>query len=191
MLKQLIEKGYKYLLRRKAKRVFGKVGTGVSVSYHKKHHTCPQNIFLEDYVSIGTDTMLFACQEGRISIKDGAILAPRCKIYTRSHNYDCDGIETIPYDHVQLCSDVVIEEGVCIGDSVIVLPGVTIGKGAVIGTGSVVSKSIPPYAVAVGNPARVVKYRDAARFDALLKNRMFVNAHPKKKVFVKKQENIT
>jgi carbonic anhydrase/acetyltransferase-like protein (isoleucine patch superfamily) len=48
---------------------------------------------------------------------------------------------------------------VWIGDSVVVLGGVTIGNGAVIGAGAVVTKSVPPYAVAVGNPAKVVSYR--------------------------------
>lgn len=52
-----------------------------------------------------------------------------------------------------------IGNGVWIGDSVIVLPNVTIGDGAVIGAGSIVTKDIPPFAIAVGNPARVIKYR--------------------------------
>lgn len=54
---------------------------------------------------------------------------------------------------------VVIGHGVWIGDSVIILPGVTIGNGAVIGAGSVVTRSVPAYAVAVGNPARVIRHR--------------------------------
>jgi len=51
---------------------------------------------------------------------------------------------------------------------VIILPGVTIGRGAVVGAGAVVSKDIPDYAVAVGNPAKVVKFRDRERFETLL-----------------------
>lgn len=64
--------------------------------------------------------------------------------------------------------DVVIGNAVWIGDSVIVLPGVTIGNGAVIGAGSVVTKPVPPYAVAVGNPARVIKKRFSDDMIALL-----------------------
>lgn len=52
---------------------------------------------------------------------------------------------------------VVIEDDVFIGARVIILKGVTIGKGSTIGAGSVVVKSIPPYSVAAGNPARVVR----------------------------------
>ena len=52
---------------------------------------------------------------------------------------------------------ITIEDDVWIGGGAIILPGVTIGKGSVIGTGSVVTKSIPPYSVAAGNPCRVIK----------------------------------
>lgn len=50
-----------------------------------------------------------------------------------------------------------IEDDCWIGANVTILPGVTIGKGCTIGAGSVVSKSIPPYSVAVGVPAKVIK----------------------------------
>jgi acetyltransferase-like isoleucine patch superfamily enzyme len=46
-----------------------------------------------------------------------------------------------------------------IGDNVTILEGVEIGNGAIVGAGAVVTKSVPAYAVAVGNPARVLRYR--------------------------------
>lgn len=61
-----------------------------------------------------------------------------------------------------------IKSACWIGDSVIILPGVTIGYGAVIGAGSVVTKSVPDFAVAVGNPAKVIKYRFSPECIALL-----------------------
>ena len=54
---------------------------------------------------------------------------------------------------------IIIGNDVWIGKSVTIMGGVKIGNGAVIGAGAVVAKDIPPYAIAVGNPARVVKYR--------------------------------
>ncbi|WP_280938120.1 CatB-related O-acetyltransferase [Sinorhizobium sp. Sb3] len=52
-----------------------------------------------------------------------------------------------------------IGSDVWFGTGSIVLKGVTIADGAVVGAGAIVTKDIPPYAVAVGNPARVIKYR--------------------------------
>lgn len=54
---------------------------------------------------------------------------------------------------------VTLGHDVWLGHGVIVLPGVTIGTGAAIGAGAVVTKDIPPFAVAVGNPARVIRFR--------------------------------
>ena len=58
---------------------------------------------------------------------------------------------------------VIIEDDVWIGTKTILLPGVHIGKGAIIGAGSVVTKNIPPYTIAVGNPAVVKKSRIASK----------------------------
>ena len=54
---------------------------------------------------------------------------------------------------------IVIGHDVWVGHGAMILGGVKIGNGAVIGAGAVVAKDIPPYAIAVGNPARVIKYR--------------------------------
>ena len=53
--------------------------------------------------------------------------------------------------------NIIIEDNVWIGDKAVILGGVTIGKGSVIGANSVVTKSIPPYSTAVGNPAKVIR----------------------------------
>lgn len=52
---------------------------------------------------------------------------------------------------------IVIKDGAHIGIGAIIMPGVTIGEGAVIGAGAVVTKDIPPYSVAVGAPAKVIR----------------------------------
>ncbi len=55
--------------------------------------------------------------------------------------------------------DVTIGNDVWIGDGAAILSGVTIGNGAVIGARAVIAKDVPPYAIVVGNPAKVVRYR--------------------------------
>jgi hypothetical protein len=55
----------------------------------------------------------------------------------------------------------VLGHDVWIGHGAIVLPGRRIGTGAVIGAGAVVTRDVPPYAIAVGNPARVLRQRFA------------------------------
>ncbi|MGE4062578.1 MAG: WxcM-like domain-containing protein [Rhodospirillaceae bacterium] len=53
-----------------------------------------------------------------------------------------------------------IEDGASIGGGAVILPGLTIGKEAMIGAGAVVTQSVPPYAIAVGSPARILGYVD-------------------------------
>lgn len=54
---------------------------------------------------------------------------------------------------------IIVEDDVWIGNGTIILSGVTIGKGAIIAAGSVVTKSVEPYSLHAGNPARHIKYR--------------------------------
>ena len=58
---------------------------------------------------------------------------------------------------------IVVEDDVWIGNNVIVLDGVRVGRGAVVGAGAVVWRDVAPFAVAAGNPARVIGARGAAR----------------------------
>ena len=62
-------------------------------------------------------------------------------------------------DELPLKGDTVIGNDVWIGQNVTILPGVHIGDGAIIGANSVVSKDIPPYSIAAGNPCQVKKTR--------------------------------
>ncbi|MCC8159918.1 MAG: sugar O-acetyltransferase [Oscillospiraceae bacterium] len=92
--------------------------------------------------------------QGGITVGDGALIGHNVVIATLNHAMNpSDRADMIP-------SPVTIGENVWIGSNSTILPGVTIGDGAVIGGGSVVTKDIPPCAVAVGNPARVIKYVD-------------------------------
>ena len=85
-------------------------------------------------------------------------IAPQCAFSPYEHTF---AERTQPIKNQPLASKgpIVIEDDAWLGLGVIVLDGVTIGRGAVIGAGAVVTGDVPPYAIAVGVPARVVGTR--------------------------------
>ncbi|GAB6050111.1 hypothetical protein JCM16106_09560 [Hydrogenophilus islandicus] len=100
-----------------------------------------------DRVSIGDRTQIH-CGE-RIEIGEGTLISWDCVIMDRDyHNPDGGPEKTAP---------VVIGERVWIGCRAIILKGVTLGDGVVVAAGSVVTRSVPPYTLVAGNPARVIR----------------------------------
>jgi len=79
-------------------------------------------------------------------------------VFSINHEFDRTDIPMIKQGF-QENQPVIIGNDVWIGDRVIILPNVKIGDGVIIGAGSVVAKSIPEFAIVVGNPAKVIKYR--------------------------------
>ena len=73
------------------------------------------------------------------------------------HPIDCDRRANSESDDESQIGDIIIKRGAWLGTGVTVLGGVTIGEGAIIGAGSVVTKNIPDFTIAAGNPAKVVK----------------------------------
>lgn len=61
-------------------------------------------------------------------------------------------------DYLERFAQTLVEDGASIGANATILPGITIGRGAMVGAGSVVTRSVPPNAIVVGNPARIVGY---------------------------------
>ncbi|HFG1877168.1 TPA: DapH/DapD/GlmU-related protein [Vibrio cholerae] len=94
---------------------------------------------------------------GNIIFGENVMIGPKTVIWGRDHG-TAMGIPMKVQPHIK--QDIVIGDDVWIAANVTILKGVTVGKGVVIGAGAVVTKDIPDYAIAVGNPARVVKYRN-------------------------------
>ena len=90
---------------------------------------------------------------GKISIGDNCQLAPNVAIYTAGHPLHPDSRNSM-YEYG---IDVTIGDNVWLGGNVVVCPGVTIGSNCVIGAGSVVTKNIPDWSLAAGNPCRVIR----------------------------------
>lgn len=100
----------------------------------------------------------FSAYVGSIKIGKRAEIAPNCAFYPYNHQMDRD--KAIREQPLHSKGDIVIGDDVWLGVGVVVLDGVEIGDGAVVGAGSVVSQNIPQYAIAVGSPAKVIKYRN-------------------------------
>ena len=120
---------------------------------------------LGSHVWIGEN--FYARADGGVSIGSGTIISRNVEIWTANHNYQSEDLQAIPYDRRMVPKPVVIGENVWIGTHVLILPGAKIGEGAVVGAGAVVSGEIPPMAVAAGNPAKVIKYRDKETYEKL------------------------
>ncbi|MEL6914715.1 MAG: acyltransferase [Pseudomonadota bacterium] len=131
-------------------------GSGVRIAPNVSFANA-ERIALGAGVQIGARTSLWAGDTvGRIDVGADATFGPDC--FLTAANYGTR--RGVPVgDQPMEERDIVIGEGAWLGARVIVLAGVTIGAHAVIGAGSVVTRDIPPNAVAAGNPARVIRER--------------------------------
>ena len=115
-------------------------------------------------VVVGNDTAfnmnvhINASVGGMINIGNGCLIGPNVVMRTAGHRYDIPNVQIRQQGHVPL--DIQIEDDIWIGANAVVLGGVHIGRGAIIGAGAVVTKDVPSMAIAVGVPAKVIKFRN-------------------------------
>jgi len=107
-----------------------------------------------DGTSVGSNAHFIACD--RVSIGKNVVIAQRVYISDNLHGYE-DISKDIMAQPLVHPGPVTIEDEVWLGEGVCVLPNVTIGKHSVIGSNAVVTSNIPPYSVAVGVPAKVIR----------------------------------
>lgn len=117
---------------------------------------------------VNSYTVICTDKDTHITIGSFTSIATSCSMYagnhpfrtpstfkSASHGLFADVFKDVP----ATCESIEIGSDVWIAASAVVLGGVKIGHGAVIGAGAVVTKDVPPYAIAVGVPAKVVSYR--------------------------------
>jgi acetyltransferase-like isoleucine patch superfamily enzyme len=147
-------------------------GVRIDAKGHAENEICIGNgVALEQGVNIGSmdDTSIYINEgtfiapnvsiagPGNIRIGKDCLIAANSGIFANNHVFS-DIHQNIAAQGVTR-QGIQIEDDCWLGHGVTVLDGVTIGKGSVIGAGSVVTKNIPPYSVAVGVPAKVIKSR--------------------------------
>jgi len=112
------------------------------------------SVTLGDYCYIGRYSYL----DGDITIGNFALLASSVAIIGGDHRTDVVGTP-MRFTGRELTKLVVIGDDVWIGHGAVVLHGVRIGNGAIVGAGSLVTRDVPPYAIVVGSPAKVLRLR--------------------------------
>lgn len=124
--------------------------------YFCKKKYYPRLIILDE-VSIGSHFTCWCADE--CIIEDNVTIASYCTITNENHGTNVE--DSLSYRKQKLVTKkVVIGAGSWLGERVIVLPGVSVGKKCIIGAGSIVTKNIPDYSIATGNPAKVIKVWD-------------------------------
>lgn len=121
-----------------------------------------QNISIGNSVHIGAGAV-FMATNATIKIKHNVVASHNLKIITGDHERRvgtfCNLITEATKNHaLGLDQPVVIESDVWIGMNVVILKGVTIGRGVTVSAGAVVHRSMPPYCICGGVPARVIKF---------------------------------
>ena len=136
------------------------------------------SITMGDHCEIGIGTIVLS-SGGDIKVGNHCRFNPYCVIYGHGGltigNYVRIAAHSVvvPFNHVFDRTDVPIhdqghtqrgvriDDDVWIGAGVKILDGVTIGRGCVVAAGAVVTRSLPPYSICAGVPARVIRHRDA------------------------------
>jgi acetyltransferase-like isoleucine patch superfamily enzyme len=136
-------------------------------------------IQIGDQVLLGRNSIL-SCNASSLTVGNFVSVGPFCFLVSRSElkigsnvaigagtymlgGGHAFGDPDVPVIHqARISKGIVIEDGAWIGIGAKILDGVTIGQNSIVGAGAVVSKDVPPWTVALGNPARVVEKRKRA-----------------------------
>lgn len=135
-------------------------GVGCRIEAYPLNKEQRKCLFIGNNVEMNDHVHITAASEVRIG--NDVLLASKIYISDCSHgsysgNNEDDSPVIPPNERKLTAKPVVIGDKVWIGEFVSILPGVIIGEGSIIGTMSVVSRDIPPYCIAVGAPAKVIK----------------------------------
>ena len=118
---------------------------------------CGSNIYLGENSRINQYCCVWASENSKIVLGDNVLMGPGVKIFSSNYRTTDTEVPMILQPFVE--KDIIIGNDVWLGSNSVIVAGVKIGDGAIIAAGSVVTKDIPPYAVAAGSPAKPIKNR--------------------------------
>lgn len=195
-----------------SRRTFGYCAPNAQVFYPVTIDT-PKNIFMYENTKIRDGLRIINSPKEKVIIKKYTTITPNVTIVTNNH------VSTVGIPHVLLGSshvndksaDIIIEEDCWVGTGATLLAGAHLGRGCIVGAGAIVSKEIPPYALVVGSPAKIVAskfsieqildhektlYPEQERFTREYLNDLFTKYYEGKKIYgmsrpLTKEENKT
>lgn len=136
---------------------FGYFGKGASLAIPADLKN-PKNIYLHDFARIGCRSTIMTMGDSKFIMKRGCLTAEGLVVATSNHHQRI-GEFLSGGNEDNLYRDIIVEEDVWMGINVTLLSGAHIGRGGIVGAGAVIRNFTPPYAVVVGNPAKVVKFK--------------------------------
>lgn len=143
------------------KRSMGYCGKDVMIKPTTSIFKGLENIYISDDVRIARYAVIYSTR-AKVIIGSKVGIAPYLKIITGNHRIDNIGHFMFDGDYDKRPEDdrdVTIEGDSWFGINVTILAGVTIGRGSIIAAGAVVTKSMPPYSIIGGVPAKLIKFR--------------------------------
>jgi acetyltransferase-like isoleucine patch superfamily enzyme len=117
-----------------------------------------ENVYMYDDTNIFSNALIIAVW-AKFIMKKNSGAAEGLTVITSNHTFKVGVYFKSLMNKEEVAYDVLVEEDVWLAANVTLLAGVTIGRGAIVGAGSVCRKSVPPYAIAVGNPAKITGFK--------------------------------
>lgn len=130
----------------------------VSIGERSQFFADGGSIVVGGETTFNSDVHINASVGGIIQIGETCLIGPNVVMRTAGHRFDDPSVPIRQQGHI--IKNIIVGDDVWIGCNAVVLGGVQIGSGSVIGAGAVVVSDIPSMAVAVGNPAKVIKFRE-------------------------------
>ena len=132
--------------------------TVIIVKNYKKEKFSRSALVVGSNTYIGENNNIRA-SGGKIIIGNNCLISQNVSIIASNHSIRKEEL-LIKQGWVEKNNGVIIGDDVWIGANSVIVPGVKIGTGAVIGSGSIIVKDVPEYAIVVGNPGKIIKYRE-------------------------------
>lgn len=140
----------------------------------KKFGYCGEKVSLNPPLTLSNPSNIFLYGDNKLD--NAVVLTTNAKFIMKEHSAAAQGLKVATGAHAMIIGrnyreiteaekpkgldkDVIVEENVWIGMNVVLLTGVIVGRGSTVAAGSVVTKSLPPYCVAGGVPAKPIKFK--------------------------------